>query len=229
MGHLRPQDYLEKIFQIAFWLEPMTVSQAAGYLASLIGEPGDSGRPPVDSVTHPETALEARPAEVQIASIELDYMRYLAAYVGTSPRRVKRFVNAYRLIKAGMPDSQLDTFITQRTADDGGQRSGPYQIVIGLLVIGTGVPSSSAQILTELAECHPGLSMDTVVEGLRSHNHPDWTIAAKVIEALARSQKAKNVAEVRGWAQKVRRFLLNGGQYSQVGAVKIAVAADPGS
>src|SRR2546425_4936834 len=224
MGHLSPQDYLEKIFQIAFWLEPMTVSQAAGYLASLVGDSGDSGRPPVGSATAPETASGAPPAEVHIASIELDYMRYLAAYVGTSPRRVKRFVNAYRLIKAGMSDSQLGTFITQRAADDGGQRSGPYQLVIGLLVIGTGAPSSSAQILTELAECHPGLPMETVVERLRSREHPDWTMAAQVIEALARSQKAKNVAELRGWAQKVRRFLLNGGQDSPAGGVKVLQA-----
>jgi len=225
MGHLSPQDYLEKIFQIAFWLEPMTVSQAAGYLASLVGDFGDSEGPVVGPVTGPQTAPEAPLAEVRIAGIELDYMRYLAPYVGTSPRRVKRFVNAYRLIKAGMSDGQLGTFITQRTTDEGGQRSGPYQIVIGLLVIGTGAPSSSAEILTELAECHPGLSMETVVEGLRNRKHPDWMRAAQVIEALTRSQKARNVAELRGWARKVRRFLLDGGQYSQVGGVTLAVTA----
>ncbi len=227
MAHLSPQDYLEKIFQIAFWLEPMTVSQAAGYMASLVGDPGDSNPPVVGSRTSQGTPSETAPAEVEIAQIELDYMRYLAAYVGTSPRRVKRFVNAYRLIKAGMSDSQLSTFVTERAADDGGQRSGPYQLVIGLLVIGTGAPSSSSQILTELADCHPGLSMDKVVEGLRSRAHPDWTMAAQVIEALTRSQKAKNVAELRGWAQKVRRFLLTGGQYRQVGGVKVAVTAAP--
>ena len=227
MENLSPQDYLEKIFQIAFWLEPMTVSQAAAYLASLVGAAGDSLPPPAGSGTSPGAVAGIPPAEVQIAAIELDYMRYLAGYVGTSPRRVKRFVNAYRLIKAGMPDSQLSTFITQRAADDGGQRSGPYQIVIGLLVIGTGVPSSSPQILRELAECHPGLSMDSVVEELRGHDHPDWATAAKVIEVVARSQKSRNVSELRGWAQQVRRFMLNGGQDRQLSVAKVAVTTTP--
>lgn len=218
MAHLSPQDYLEKIFQIAFWLEPMTVTQAADYLGSLVRSPIRESGPVVGSVpgTDPPGTM---PAKVEIAGIELDYMRYLAKYVGSSPRRVKRFVNAYRLIKAGMSDTELRTFLTERNADDGGFRSGPYQLVIGLLVIGTGAPSSSAQILAELAECDPGRAMDTVVDALRGRDHPDWTMAAQVIEALMQSQKANNVSELRGWARRVRRFLLNGGQYTQVGGV----------
>ncbi len=35
-------------------------------------------------------------------------------------------------------------------------------------------------------------------------------MAARVIETLMRTQKAKDVSEVRGWARKVGRFLLNG-------------------
>ena len=88
-------------------------------------------------------------------------MRALAAYVGPSPRRVKRLVNAYRLLKARMSDAQLHSFLTDRSTDEGGLRSGPYQLVIGLLVIGTGVRTSAAQILRELAERDPrdGLEM----------------------------------------------------------------------
>jgi hypothetical protein len=223
MGHLTPQDYLEKIFQIAFWLEPMTVSQAADYLGSLVRTSVRESGPVVGTPTGNEPP-GSHPPKVAIAAIELDYMRYLAAYVGSSPRRVKRFVNAYRLIKAGLSDKQIEHFITERKADDGSIRSGPYQLVIGLLVIGTGAPASSAQILTELAECHPGQSMESVVDTLRSRNHPDWTMAAQVIEALMQSQKAKNVAELRGWARKVRRFLLNGGQPLNSAVVRPAVA-----
>jgi hypothetical protein len=145
----------------------------------------------------------------EIEAIELDYMRALAAYVGQSPRRVKRLVNAYRLIKARMSDAELKTFVTDRAAEDGGFRSGPYQIVIGLLVIGTGTPASSAQILRELADWNPGDSMDRVIEEFRSRNHPDWTIAAQVIETVTQTQKAKDVRELRGWAPRVGRFLLN--------------------
>jgi hypothetical protein len=147
-------------------------------------------------------------SKIEIAGIELDYMRALAAYVGPSPRRVKRLVNAYRLIKARLSNAQLSTFLT-RGGKEEGLRSGPYQLVIGLLVIGTGAPSTSAQILKELAECDPKNTFAEVVEEFRSRNHPDWTTAAKVIEMLMRTQNTQDVSELRGWARKVGRFLLN--------------------
>ena len=108
-----------------------------------------------------------------------------------------------------MSNAELEQFLTERTTDAGDLRSGPYQIVIGLLVIGTGAPSSSAQILRELADCNPGESPDNLVEQFRSRNNPDWTIAAQVIETVMRLQKAKDVRELRGWAPRVGRFLLN--------------------
>ena len=226
MDHLSPQDYLEKIFQIVFWLEPMTVSRAADYLGSLVRASTRESGPVYGTIGE---SMPTAPAKVEIAALELDYMRYLAAHVGSSPRRVKRFVNAYRLIKAGMSDAELRAFLTERMDESGAIRSGPYQVVIGLLVIGTGAPGSSAQILTELAECHPGAMINDVVERLRARKHPDWTMAAQVIEALMQSQKAEDVRDLRGWARRVRRFLLNGGGYSAAGLIReevpVAVAA----
>ena len=191
-SHVTPQDYLEKIFQISFWLEPMTSARAASYLGSLV-RPQDG----------------SKDGKIDISSTELDYMRALAAYVGPSPRRVKRLVNAYRLIKARLSNSQLEKFVDRATTS-GGRASGPYQLVIGLLVIGTGAPATSAQILRELAESDPTDSYDRVIERFREREHPDWTMASKVIETLLRTQKANDVSELRGWARKVGRFLLKG-------------------
>ena len=209
-----PQDYLEKIFQISFWLEPMTAARTASYLASLIRTPQRESGPvvaPGVTIDQPEGtgAAVAAGTKVDIAAIELDYTRALAAYVGPSPRRVKRLVNAYRLIKARMPDAQLKAFLTDRESEGEGLRSGPYQIVIGLLVIGTGAPSSGTRLLKELAEWDPRDAWDNVVESFRKRNHPDWSMAAQVIETLMRTQKAKDVSELRGWARKVSRFLLH--------------------
>lgn len=214
-ARVTPQDYLEKIFQISFWLEPMTSARAASYLGSLVRAPfRESGGPVFGTgVTVAQSgatdATTPPVRKIEIAGIELDYMRALAAYVGPSPRRVKRLVNAYRLIKARMSDAQLNAFLTDRKTGDEGLRSGPYQIVIGLLVIGTGAASTSAPILRELAETDPQDGLDEVVERFRGRNHPDWTMAAKVIETLMRTQKATDVSEIRGWARKVGRFLLN--------------------
>jgi KAP family P-loop domain len=202
-----PQDYLEKIFQISFWLEPMTSARAASFLGSLVRTQARESGPVVGVPT--TSADPTAASKIEIMGIELDYMRALAAYVGPSPRRVKRLVNAYRLIKARLSNAQLETFLTKGSAEADNLRSGPYQLVIGLLVIGTGAPSSSAQILKELSECDPTSKLDQVVERFRSRNHPDWTMAAQVIETLMRTQKTNDVSELRGWARKVGRFLLN--------------------
>ena len=82
--------------------------------------------------------------------------------------------------------------------------------MIGLLVIGTGAPATSAQILKELAETDPTDSYQQVIERFRQEQHPDWTMASQVIETLMRTQKASDVSELRGWARKVGRFLLKG-------------------
>ena len=204
-----PQDYLEKIFQISFWLEPMTAGRAAAYLKSLVRqrhEP-DPSSPLGRAISG--TGLESA-GRIDVEPTELDYMRALAAYVGPSPRRVKRLVNAYRLLKARMSDAQLNGFITDRSTEDGEVRSGPYQIVIGLLVIGTGAPLSGARILKDLAERDPRDSFDQVIEAYRERKHPDWTMAARVLETLMRTQKARDLSELRGWARRVGRFLLQG-------------------
>ncbi|MCR5868218.1 KAP family NTPase [Aquincola sp. J276] len=205
-----PQDYLEKIFQISFWLEPMTASRAAAFLKSMARPDRPDGEAPIPRVrTGSGTGLEGL-GRIDIETLELDYMRALAAYVGPSPRRVKRLVNAYRLLKARMSDAQLAGFITDRNTDGGESRSGPYQLVIGLLVIGTGAPAMGARILTDLARRDPRDGFEQVIEAYRQRGHADWTMAARVLETLMRTQKARDISELRGWAGKVGRFLLQG-------------------
>jgi hypothetical protein len=199
-----PEDYLEKIFQIAFWLEPMTAGRAASYLTSLVRPPAGA-----DATTPAAAPANVPGTKVEISSVELDYMRALAAYVGSSPRRVKRLVNAYRLIKARLSDAQLTNFVTAREAD-GKTKSGPYQIVIGLLVIGTGSQSASSAILGEIGESDPRAQYAEIVKKFRERNVPEWTAAAQVIETIMRTQTVRDVSELRGWARKVGRFLLHG-------------------
>jgi hypothetical protein len=154
-------------------------------------------------------------------------MRALARFLGPSPRRVKRLVNAYRLIKARMSDAQLSTFVADRKAEDGSVRAGPYQIVIALLVIGTGAPAASAQILQELAEWDPQDSVGEVVDHWKARNQPDWMMAAQVVEMLMQTQNAKDVAELRGWARKVRRYLLSAQSADlQLGGIRPATVAE---
>jgi hypothetical protein len=206
-----PQDYLEKIFQISFRLAPLTSANAAEFMRSLVRtgpriEGVVDGRPA--SVT--PAAGQLAVGKIEIEPIELDYMCALAAYVGPSPRRVKRLVNAYRLLKARLSEAQLRTFLAERQADGGGVSSGPYQLVIALLAIGTGVPASSAEIFTDLSERDPTDQMSSCIAEFRQKGGPDWMLAAQVLETLIRTQKPRNMSELRGWARSVGRFLLRG-------------------
>jgi hypothetical protein len=210
---ITPQDYLEKIFQIAFWLTPMTAQQAAQYLKSLVRAQSRQSGPVLGARPGPRASIPgdiSTSAPIEIEAIELDYMRYLAAYVGSSPRRVKRLVNAYRLIKANLSDPQLETFLTRVSKDGGGRAlSGPYQLVIGLLAIGTGAPASAATIFGEIEASDSRVSPDEIVRRFREVNHSDWSMAAQVIEVVLRSQRAKDIRELRDWTSNVGRFLLN--------------------
>jgi len=201
--YVTPEDYLEKIFQIAFWLEPMTAGRAASYLTTLV-------RLAAPTAASKDRSASGASVKVDISSIELDYMRALAAYVGTSPRRVKRLVNAYRLIKAKLSDAQLKAFVTDENGTSATARSGPYQIVIGLLVIGTGSQATSSAILAALGNWDPRGKYEDIVSNFKAKDDAAWTAAAQVIETIARTQNPTDVSELRGWSRQVRRFLLHG-------------------
>ena len=183
-GAPTPQEYLEKIFQIAFWLEPMNPSRVASYVEALVRKPG-----------------EARTWD--IGMFELDFLRALSAQVATSPRRAKRLINVYRLIKARLSDTQLETFLTRTN-----NSSGPYQIAIALLVISVGAADVGPAILDDLAAA-ADKSLGEVIKRYRAASQPAWSAAADVLETLAATQPAMPFTELRGWALHVARFLLH--------------------
>src|SRR5262245_16579043 len=163
-GAATPNDYLEKIFQIPFWLRPMDPTacenMVRGLLKASLAHPpkptdADSGRsantdaqigvtgmsPPQPKPEQPNAASKEAPASAQpppspphppaggspvttkakppvldltITEVELYYMRKLAGVLGRSPRALKRFVNVYRLIKAGLKEHELLAFTRPR-------------------------------------------------------------------------------------------------------------------
>jgi hypothetical protein len=183
VGAATPNDYLEKIFQIPFWLKPMDSRACENMVSGLLRLSVARGGPPetggndqstsggtqsADSGTDlspaqpngaPQDPLAGssphRPSEsaslapgageptpkaqppvldLTISQEELEYMRRLSGVLGRSPRALKRFVNVYRLIKAGLEEHELQAFTRQRppVAD--------YQAVLFLLAVDTGAP-----------------------------------------------------------------------------------------
>src|SRR5262245_10366205 len=195
VGAATPNDYLEKIFQIPFWLRPMdpTASEnmVRGLLktslayqpgppgansgqsasaspqigvtgitvpSSLMDQPGvasqggPAGSPPDPSLPLSRASLvqaapKAKPPvlDLTITADELNYMRDLTAVLVRSPRALKRFVNVYRLIKAGLEEHELEVFTRPRWP------LSDYQIVLFLLAVDTGTPMA-AQLFFETVE-----------------------------------------------------------------------------
>jgi hypothetical protein len=77
--------------------------------------------------------------DLTISPEELAYMKKLSGILGRSPRALKRFVNIYRLIKAGLEEHELKAFTRSRSpvAD--------FQAVLFLLAVDTGAPLAARQ------------------------------------------------------------------------------------
>lgn len=203
IGKATVDDYLEKIFQVPFWLRPMDETHTGRMVRGLLGssttssesattdaakaqepapgatraqhaavedEPGDSpprvlvlggltrpGRPiavgGLEVPHEPQAAAQEEP-QVNLESLvfqpeELEFMAALAPLLDRSPRALKRFVNVYRLIKAGLAPPEQRVFLA------GGGPAPPYRAVLFLLAIDTGLPELADDFFAALRAVNP--------------------------------------------------------------------------
>jgi hypothetical protein len=130
-----PSDYLEKIFQIPFWVRPMGTDGEASpyvrYLDQLLGprpatgtdggsetatETGGHGRTGAligEPPTEAEEALtsNARVERISLSAAERDLMDRLGPLAAKSPRAIKRLINVYRLIRARLSVAEEIAFL----------------------------------------------------------------------------------------------------------------------
>jgi len=125
-----PQDYLEKIFQLPFWVQPLSPNGRRSLVHGLLegsvrasGGDGKNGDKPARGlVIGPReeelltTMLSRRGADprldahvLALTPEDLRFMEALAPLLGDTPRRVKRFVNVTQLLLAMPPSLEVDT------------------------------------------------------------------------------------------------------------------------
>jgi WD40 repeat protein len=166
--------YLDKIFHIPFALRPMG-DHAVGYLRSLLPleEVTEESSPSVVPVPRPESATRREtvsqqqvqqrsvarteiprqqpvahsPAGLRLRTSEREFLARLTPLLAT-PRAVKKLVNLYRLLRLGVPESELDAFV-------GGKDGGPYQAAALLLAALVGAPNEAPKLLAALAKAAP--------------------------------------------------------------------------
>jgi hypothetical protein len=117
------------------------------------GEAGDRKKP--DLVLNPESLLlDVKEREAMVA---------LSRVIGRTPRTLKRFVNIYRIIKAGLNDEQLDAFIGTGPSD------AQYKAVLLLLSVAHGAPDVAPAFFRELMRADLTTASDKQpITGLRA-------------------------------------------------------------
>lgn len=161
LDKLKPQQYLEKIFQISLTLMPMTQETYGALVGAILERHTDaptaeavaddlaSRRLPVGAATpsapstpaspkRPGREAEARvdltPRGLRIEPAELAHLKQLNDLIA-SPRAAKRFINLYRMIRAMLDDEALDRLIT-----------GGYRITQVCLAVVIGSPPLGAEL-----------------------------------------------------------------------------------
>jgi len=141
-------------------------------------------------------------------------MLKLAGAVGKSPRRLKRFVNSYRILKASCDALEMEEFVI------GDGESGTYPSAMMLLAVTTGAPQSAIDFLRAVADPNRVASIediDKLVDGLSIGSEVE--AEAEYLRAGLQVYKERKqtvdeaaIRELRYWAPRVARFSFRSGR-----------------
>jgi hypothetical protein len=200
-------DYLEKIFQVPYWVRPMDGISSRNFLADRAeasdesmraDEVGSSGEDdPIGSSREldPSSEISASPLGVPeddvpekpqppgpdedrplgnqpkperfathaltLTPAEAQFMARLAPHVGSSPRRALRFLNTYRVIKAGLGPEELTKL----------EEKGGYRGLMSQIAVATGSPSLLNPWITLLSNADARNNLSSLRSRLEEH---DW-------------------------------------------------------
>ncbi len=163
----------------------------------------------------PPPDVAPNPPRLQITDVEVTALTRVSGLIGT-PRAAKRLVNLYRLVRAGLDDDEIDSFVK-------GGRFRPLSLILAAQV---GFPRVSSLLLAEV--CDRG-DEDTIADVLagyaeRLHRaHPstgsafDQGAAAEgaalvdALTAVATDPAFKvSVSELKPWVGPVARYSFEG-------------------
>ncbi len=230
-----PQDYLEKIFQIPYWVPRMNRDGYERLVTDLVqaqrppkvvehrGGPADLVNPVELALSRPITAgggplraapqFDLRPGGLRIEDQEADWLRRLGAFVRT-PREAKRLVNLYRLLKVSLAPADS----RQLFAKGGGD----HPIVLLLVAALAGYPREGAELLVELAKANGSTDWSQFINYLTDAHRAkaveqgdaaerSWPGLLAALRATAGENRLNDMTAFRRWVPIVSRFSFWGG------------------
>jgi hypothetical protein len=176
-----PQNYLEKIFQLPFWVQPITDRARAQLVRGLLAgsvRTIDSGQVdphdgtglqvgPDETETlrtmlgHRGSALRLETSQLALSSDDLRFIESLAPLLGDTPRRVKRFVNTCQLLLAMRPPLRADGELSER------------HVVCLLAAINEGLPVVAEELFSA-ADAEASGTLGSLLEEPSKAQHKQW-------------------------------------------------------
>ena len=168
-----PDDYLEKIFQIPFWIKPLGESSKKniiqgllyGHLAGNIGnevQESDLDKPTVGedqikiltTLDPTNTPPTLQTVALSITNTELKFLYDLVPLLGTTPRSTKRFVNLYQLIRIIYHlDPENDLINSPKE----------HELLAFVLALGEGLPKLGPAVFNESLKSESNENLESII------------------------------------------------------------------
>jgi hypothetical protein len=156
-------DYLEKIFQIPYRIHPIDPEVRKLLLGGMLNQPYlSAGDPTLQNPVVIQQALV--PKELSLYPQERTSIEELYRVVGSSPRRVRRFLDVYRLMRAGMEEADVQDLIA----------SGHYAVILSLFAMLSGAPVAGPRIIELLRAETQRDPITPEAATFASQNLADW-------------------------------------------------------
>ncbi|GGO87247.1 hypothetical protein GCM10011348_39990 [Marinobacterium nitratireducens] len=215
--HATPDDYLEKIFQIPFWIQPIGETARRNIIQGLLrdhlqaadgdGDDSRSGDKPTPGdaqlqalkLLDPASAPPApAAAALSITAQELKFLDQLAPLLGETPRSTKRFVNLYQLVRIIY---RLDP-----------QQPSPalppeHELLALVLALGEGLPDLGPRVLEAARATTDQTPLHILIDGIRTQAGADELERLELWLASRDDWRQIPASRIADALQKVDRFL----------------------
>ncbi len=172
---------------------------------------------------HPEEAVPIAPPAAQQVPVETLTLSggerrnliSLAAAVGISPRRAKRFGNLYRLLKASLSPNERRNFLLENGRD------GSFSTAMALLAATTGTPIAAKRLIAALDE-DSGVrrpvqdQLEAILEQIEVPAAEQLAWRSIQLALPQRPYVSSDLSELRFWATRIQRFSFDPGQEDDV-------------
>jgi hypothetical protein len=165
---------------------------------------------------------DLQPDSLKLEGKEKKAMMALVKVIGRTPRTLKRFINVYRIIKAGLKDEKLNSF--KGTGDSDGE----FRTVLVLLGVAHGSPEVAPVFFRKLREKHEQLvesKKEIGFKGFLAELKDDpskdvldgWTpLVEELLEFADNYTDDIPLVALRRWAPTVVRYTFQLGRMSEV-------------